>query len=73
MSEVVKPIFKLDLEPGDILHVTVGGEFHDGQPPWIPSQEELEEARLVWAAAVPDNVRVIVTHYLVKTQVIRTH
>jgi len=42
--EVTKPIFKLDLEPGDILHVTLGGEVGNDQV-WIPTDEDLRHMK----------------------------
>lgn len=69
--DTYKPIFRFDLEDGDILHIKVGGELGDGQPPYIPDPCELDNQKAYWEKLVPDNVRVIVTHHLVDANVIR--
>lgn len=50
--------------PKRIVHVKVGGEFGDGQPPWIPGPNEIAEARQQWQTALGTDYLVIVTHHM---------
>jgi hypothetical protein len=48
-----------------LVHIKVGGEFGDGHPPWIPTDEELDQIRTDWQEILGDDFIVIATHYLV--------
>lgn len=54
----------IELKPGDILHVTLGGDLGDDAPFYVPTVNDFEEAQQRWERAVPDGVKVIVTHAL---------
>jgi hypothetical protein len=59
----VSVLRKWTLLPGDLIHVQLGIlDLGDGMPPWIPSQGDMEHTRERWEAALPKDVRVIVTH-----------
>jgi hypothetical protein len=49
-----------------VVHVKVGGQFDDGQPPWIPGGPELENVRNEWQEALGDEYVVIATHSFVE-------
>lgn len=71
MSDIrLETVKKLDLHPGDVLLVTVGGDI--GEETWIPTFEDLIEVRDVWENAVPDDVEVIVAHHLIEPTIIRS-
>lgn len=67
----IETVQKLELRPGDVLHITVGGDVGDGYPPWIPSPTELDQVREGWRKLLPEGVKAIVTHYLVNTTIVR--
>lgn len=50
------------LKSGDILHIKLGMDMGDGLRPWIPTPDDIAEAKKEWEAIVPDGVKVIVTH-----------
>lgn len=57
-------VTKLDVQPGEILHVAVGvsaQDMGDGYPAWLPSPDELEYVRSEFERALPD-AKVLVTH-----------
>jgi len=66
-QELVK---NLNLSPGDILHIKLGMEMGD-LPPWIPDVEDLEAAKIEWEKVVPKDVKVIVTHLAVDTNILK--
>lgn len=49
-----------------IVHVKLGGNFSDGQPPWIPGEPEIEAARQEWQEILGDDYLVIATHSFVE-------
>lgn len=64
LTDAIDSVALLKLEPGDILHVKVGvNDLGDGQGPWIPGPEEIQEARDLFADIVPKGVVVVATHY----------
>lgn len=71
LNDIPIEVEKLAVEPGDLLHVIVGGDIGYDMPPWIPSPEELEEYRKQFIDLVP-GIRVIATHHLVRLEVIKT-
>jgi hypothetical protein len=47
-----------------IVHVQMGiMDMGDGQPPWIPGPEEIEEARERWQKALGEDYLVVATHF----------
>ena len=59
----IASVEKLDLAPGDLLHVRVGIEnMGDYLPPWIPSDEELAHVAREFQRVLSPDVRVLVTH-----------
>ena len=72
MSDVrIETVTKLQIEPGDILHVKLGGEIGDGQPPWIPTPEDVQHCYDLWAQVLPTGTGLVVTHHLVDDTVIQ--
>lgn len=52
------------VKPGDTLHVRVGiPDMGDGQPPWVPSQNDLDPIRDELEGLVPEGVNLWVTHF----------
>lgn len=51
-------------ESMNLVHVKLGGELGDGQPPFIPGPDDLERARSEWQEALGDRYLVVATHYL---------
>lgn len=63
---------KLDLKAGDILHVSVGiQDLGDGQGPWIPGPDDIEEAQVFWKEIVGPDVKVATTHFGIVPEVVR--
>lgn len=54
----------LRFRKGDILQIALGGDMGDGQPPWIPTEDDMEYARVYWNSFAPPYVKVVVTHYM---------
>lgn len=55
----------VEVKPGDVIHVQLGlssSDMGDGQPPWIPGQEELEYVAQELREILPLGVRTWVTH-----------
>lgn len=72
----IETVRKLDLQPGDVIHVSVGGDLEDGaghKVTWVPSPEELAHCALLWDQFLPDDVRAIVTNHLVEETIIQSH
>lgn len=61
---VVETVRKLELRPGDILQVALGGHIQDDLPPWIPTSDDLDYCRNEWNQVLPESVQLIVTHHL---------
>lgn len=59
----------MTVKKGSVIHVKVGGEFSDGQPPFVPTQEDLRNVRDNMERAFPNN-KVIVTHQFVDIYVV---
>lgn len=60
------------LKPGDILHIILGIEdFGDGQLPWIPCEEDLDECYNNFRKVIPESVEIIVTSIGVTPTVIQ--
>ncbi len=73
MEEVltrIETVRKLRLKPGDLLHVTIGGDVGDDGEPWIPSMDCMERWRDDWARVLPEGVTIILTHHLVDSKII---
>ena len=62
----------LRYQKGDVLHIALGGDLGDGMPPWIPTQDDIDKTKAFWDTAVPDYVRVVVTHCLEVPTIIYT-
>lgn len=62
---------KLTVGKREVVWARVGGQIADGQPAWIPTQEQLKEVRESLERAFP-GTHVIATHHLVDIKVIET-
>lgn len=67
----LETVTKLSLKPNDVLLVRLGGDLHDGKPPWIPSFDDMDDMRKRWEEVVPEGVQVLVTNYLLTATVVR--
>lgn len=64
-------IHNLNVQEGDILMVKVGVEnMGDRMPPWIPTEDDLQYVRDLFATELPD-VKAVVTHFGVDVEVVR--
>jgi NADPH:quinone reductase-like Zn-dependent oxidoreductase len=61
LDEVLVDIQRINVKPGDVLHVKVGIEDVGGFP-WIPGPEEIESVKRELEAHLPDGVTAYVTH-----------
>lgn len=72
---IVGTVQKLELHPGDVLHIKVGGHIHleDGKvQTWVPTQESLAEMAYLWHQVLPEDVQAIVTHNLVEPAIVQS-
>jgi hypothetical protein len=70
----IETVKKLSLQPGDILHIKVGGDLkmdHDTVT-WVPTIEELEAFAVLWHGVLPDDVGAVVTHHLVDEEIVQS-
>jgi hypothetical protein len=49
-----------------IVHAKLGGDFNDGQPPWIPGEPEIESLREELQEILGSDYLVIATHNFVE-------
>lgn len=71
---LIETVSKLELKDGDILHIKVGGDLGDDQPPWIPGPDDLDYAGDLWKQATKNagiDVQVVVSHHLMNAEVVR--
>ena len=63
-ARAVAEVRAFRVKSGDTLHVRVGIEdMGDGQPPWIPGPDELDQIKEELEQYVPEGVKAYVTHF----------
>lgn len=58
-------IRKINVKPGDVLHIKVGGDIGYGMP-YIPTPEDLETIKTEVEKHLPEGVTAYVTYHLVE-------
>lgn len=59
-------IREINVRPGDVLHIKVGGDIGCDMPPYIPTPEDLEAIKAEVENHLPEGVTAYVTHHLVE-------
>lgn len=65
-AKILYEIARLDIKPGDILHVKLG----DPATGWIPNPQDVDEVLDRFRTVLPDGACAVATHYAAKVRVL---